>query len=367
MARNTQQLMQIMKDNFFAVNPVTGVALGFNEGQFPYLLNVPVANIISDSETTYDERVDKTFMNNVETLEEAILVGGIVGLEPLTNNASVGSVTFYGANGTIIPLGQQVSASFTGIVYNVIEEGRQCGDSVSGEATVLVACSQVGEVGNIGAGGIDTVSLTDITSVTNRSSITNGFTTEPLESYKERYYNRIQFPVAENNNTYYSEKVVDNIETIGYSRVLPANGTTIPNGSFEVVITNVDNKKVALDIKNQAQFLIDSLTLIGEQGTVIVADEVPINITSELVINSGTSLSLLEENISSNIENFLKSIFPNRLSFSIVEIADVIKDIDGVDGFNTFTVNGISNNNTAIYLLNTDTPVLGTLTFTQAP
>lgn len=297
--------------------------------------------------------------------------------------------------------------------------------TITESGTISIQAVDAGADGNVPANSIVVipVSITGIASVTNPNALTGGYDAETKESIIERYLEDIQQPIT-SNNIYHYKKWAKEVTGVGDAKIKPLwNG----DNTVKVVLINSDNEVADNALVNSVQRYIDPFgyevtngTLTGyvqtysagnvAQGTVIYtnydlktvlatadanewsyvsntkngwgcgygeanigayvtctsADAKNINISVEVTLKDGATLSEVEDAIEQQIESYFKSTVFVDSYISYAKIGACILQADGVLDYDNLTVNSGTNN---IALVDTNASVeiavLNTLTVTE--
>lgn len=268
---------------------------------------------------------------------------------------SVGTVTFNGTNGTVVPTGTEVYTSDA--VYFITTAS---GTITSGTATVSAESKVGGSNGNVSIGAIKfmTGNLTGVTTVTNNVVFDGGTDIESDASLLSRYKDRVSKPATSGNKYHYIEWA-KSVAGIGDAKCFPLwDG----NGTVKVTLLDEDKTAPPTDIVTDVADYIESVQPIGATVTVVAATEVPINVTATLTLAAGKTLSDVSTTIENGIRDYLKSIaYGVDTTVRYSRIANVILDTDGVVDYSGLTINGGTAN---ITIADGSVAVLGTVTLT---
>jgi uncharacterized phage protein gp47/JayE len=267
---------------------------------------------------------------------------------------AVGSVTFSGTNGSIIPSGTEVYTA-DGIYFVTTADGT----IASGVVTVAAEAKVGGANGNVQIGSIKfmTGNLTGVTTVTNNVTFDGGADIESDASLLSRYKDRVSKPATSGNKYHYIEWA-KSVAGIGDAKCFPLwDG----NGTVKVTLLDEDKSAPPSDIVTDVADYIESVRPIGATVTVVAATEVPINITATLTLDSGVVVSDVSTIIQDGIKDYLKSIAYVDAVVRYSRIANVILDTEGVVDYSGLSINGGTAN---ITINDGDVAVIGTVTLT---
>ncbi|WP_054955055.1 baseplate J/gp47 family protein [Paenibacillus dakarensis] len=279
---------------------------------------------------------------------------------------AIGSVTFSGPDGTVIPAGTVVGTSGeTPVYYVTLAAATIAGGSV----TVAVEAQVGGARGNVGAGAVNTVigDLAGILTVTNASYFEGGVDAESDASLLARYFERARRPATSGNANQYRQWALE-IPGVSDARVYP-----IWAGPGTVKVVLLDDDKTAPDptVVNAAQTYIDptqdgrglGAAPIGAIATVTGAVEIPINITVNVTLAPGATTAEVKAQIETGVRTYLRSLAFADPLVRVTRIANVILDVPPVIDYENLTVNGGGGN---IAIADGEVAVLGEVIVTEA-
>ena len=302
--------------------------------------------------------------------------------------------------------------------------------SISGTGTIAIRAVEAGAEGNVPVNSIVVipVQIAGIATVTNPTALTGGYDKETKESIIERYLEDIRQPIT-SNNIYHYIKWAKEVTGVGNAKIKPLwNGdntvkVVIINSDNEVADTALVNSvqkyidpfgyevtdgtrtgyvQIYNDCSGSVDYVPQGTTVysdyalttvlatagnnefyynsntkvgwgyglgeanIGAYVTVASADAKNINISVEVDLKDGATLSDVEDAIEEKINAYFKSTVFNDSYISYAKIGAYILQADGVLDYDNLTVNGGTNN---IALVDTNASVeiavLNSLTVTE--
>lgn len=265
------------------------------------------------------------------------------GMKRKKSNASLGVITAKG-NGTIS----------TGDLFET-ESGTQF------KATETIVINDTGNVkieavipglkGNVGANTITLIPITiqGITEITNTTPTIDGYDQETDESLVERYLIEIQKPPTSGNIYHYmqwSREVVG----VGDSKIFPLwDG----NNTVQIVIIDEEKLPATTELIERVQNYIDpkgennstwgagnGAAPIGAYCSVVSATPKNTNVTSTLVLESGYTIEQVQPWVEEAMRKYLKEIAFLRDSVSYAILASKILNVEGINDWTSFTLNG---------------------------
>lgn len=302
--------------------------------------------------------------------------------------------------------------------------------SISGTGTIAIQAVDAGADGNVPVNSIVVipVSIAGIASVTNPNALTGGYDAETKESIIERYLEDLRQPIT-SNNIYHYIKWAKEVTGVGNAKIKPlwngdntvkvvlintdnevansalvnsvqkyidpfgyevTNGTAtgyvqiyndcsgsvdyVPQGT--TIYSNYDLQTVIATADTNEYYYVSNTkhgwgcgygeANIGAYVSVVSADAKNINISVEVDLKDGATLSAVEDAIEEEIEKYFKSTVFVDSYISYAKIGAYILKADGVLDYDNLTVNSGTNN---IPLVDTNASVeiavLNTLTVTE--
>jgi len=302
--------------------------------------------------------------------------------------------------------------------------------SISGTGTIAIQAVDAGADGNVPVNSIVVipVSIAGIASVTNPNALTGGYDAETKESIIERYLEDLRQPIT-SNNIYHYVKWAKEVTGVGNAKIKPlwngdntvkvvlintdnevansalvnsvqkyidpfgyevTNGTTtgyvqiyndcsgsvdyVPQGT--TIYSNYDLQTVIATADANEYYYVSNTkhgwgcgygeANIGAYVSVVSADAKNINVSVEVDLKDGATLSVVEDAIEEEIEKYFKSTVFVDSYISYAKIGACILKADGVLDYDNLTVNGATNN---IALVDSNASVeiavLNTLTVTE--
>lgn len=284
-----------------------------------------------------------------------------VGLNPPRKLAtkSVGQVTFTGPENTVIPEGTQMSTGgerpilFVTTAAGTIDSG--------GSVTVTAESAEGGANTNVAAGTIRIVlgDLAGIVAVTNETYFEGGTDTETDESVLQRYYEHVRRPATSGNAGHYRQWALS-VPGISDAKVYPIwDGP----GTVKVVLLDDDKRSPSSIVVDNVRDYIEKQRPVGADVTVEGAVEVPINVSVNVTLASGSSVAEVRSMIENGVREYLQSLAFTDPLVRYTRIMAVILDIPPIVDFTDLLVNGVDNTN--IEIADGSVAVLGAVTVTE--
>jgi uncharacterized phage protein gp47/JayE len=265
-----------------------------------------------------------------------------IGLTRKPSVKAIGKVTFIGTDGTVIPIGTKVSTDETKPKYFLTTIEGTIGATVSGEIKVDAVAEVAGADGNVAANKITLVAsdLSGVTSVNNGLAFDGGTNTETDTSLLDRYFERVQKPSTSGNANHYVQWAKD-VAGVGDAKVYPLwNG----NGTVKVVI--IDEQKTAPPaaiVTDVTNYIADRRP-VGASVTVEGATEVLIDVSADITLEPGYTMTDAQAEIESALTTYLAGLAFNDPTVRYTQIGNIIIDAKSVLDYASLTVNAGTTN-----------------------
>lgn len=266
---------------------------------------------------------------------------------------ATGQVTATGSDGAPISLGTSF-ATANGTVFKTIAAATISGTS----AVINVEADIAGSKGNVSAGLITQipVSISGVSSVTNVNPTTGGVDIETEAALKARLLEKVRNPSTSGNAAHYKEWALS-VQGVGDCKVFELHAGA---GTVKVVLLDENKRAPSASVVTNVINYIQTVRPIGVAVTVVGATEIPINVSVDVSISSGT-ISDAQSAIENGIQDYLKTIAFKDNTMRYTKIANVIIDTPNVIDYTTLTVNGGTGN---VTIADGSVAVLGTVTVT---
>lgn len=239
---------------------------------------------------------------------------------------------------------------------------------IAESGSVNITAITAGTSGNVVAGAITKIpkTLQGITSCTNEDETTGGYEEETDEALLERYLEAVQKPATSGNKYHYIQWAKE-ISGVGDAKVFPLwNG----DNTVKVVIINDEKQPADSELVADVQDYIDPDSSgtgegeapIGAYCTVVSATALNIDVSVTVTLVDGYDIATVTENITDNIDNYLKSVAFEQNYVSYGKIANAINDSEGVLDYSNLLVNSGTAN---ISVEDTEVGVTGVVTVVQ--
>lgn len=281
---------------------------------------------------------------------------GIFGLVRSAGSKATATVTFSGANGTIIPAGTWVVAA-SGERYQTLSAV-----TISeGSATVTVEAEEIGSSYNVGAASISRMqsTLSGVTAVTNAAPAAGGSDAESDRAFYTRLHTMLSEPVASGNVNNYKQWARE-CSGVGYAAVLPLwDG----NGTVKVVLAGEDKLPVGEPIRAAVAAHIEKERPIGAQVTVVSAVALEISVAATVTLEAG----ITESSVQLDLEAALQQLFDSLTvgageSIRYNRVLALLLSLPGVVDCATLTLNGGKTN---VILTTEQVPKLNSVKITK--
>lgn len=327
------------------------------QGSVSWDLLSPAAIELEKMYIALDNILQFGFVNENQPGEYLDLRCAEQGLTRKPTEKATGTVTFYGDDGTLIPLGTEIYTDEEIPIYFVTTEE---GAITNGSLTVATEAKEGGVKGNVAIGKITLVTgnITGVASVTNEVDFEGGVDEETDVSLMNRYFERVQYPATSGNASHYRQWALE-VAGISDCKIYPVwNG----NGTVKVVLLSDDKKAPSQTIVDNVIAHIENVRPIGATVTIAGATEIPINVSATLVLAEGKTLADAQTEIETGIIEYLKTLAFNDPIVRYTRIANVILDAHSVLDYSNLTVNSNTEN---IQINDGSVAVLGTVSLTE--
>lgn len=322
------------------------------EGSIIYNAIAPAALEIARLYSNMDMFLECVFANNNMPSEYLDLRSNEFGITRKLATYCIKKAVFYGQDNILIDI--PIGSRFTIEGFNFIVNER------IGLGTYKIKCESPGTEPNYISGGLIPISyLNGLSKAITTDVIEYGEDIESNESLLNRLHIKVTTPSTSGNIHHYKSWTME-VPGVSDCVVKPLwNG----NGTVKVVVIDSNKKSPNKTILDNVTLNIQEKRPIGASVTVIGVTEVPINVNTNLVIESSKTLEEVKANIENNISGYLKSIAFKEHIVRYTRIANCILDCEGVVDYSDLTVNtGISN----ITLTDEQVGILGSVVATSA-
>jgi uncharacterized phage protein gp47/JayE len=329
------------------------------EGSFIFDALSPVSEELYSSKIQLDEVLKRVFAQTAcdngysEELEKRVAEFGIT---RKSGTKATGQIIFVGSEGTIIPEGTLVQSGETLLFHTVSET-----TIINGVASATIEAEEIGAIYNLPANTITEmpIQVTGITSLNNTNIISGGTDQESDIDLLNRYLLRAKVPATSGNISHYRLWATE-IDGVGDAIVIPTwNGP----GTVKVVVLDSNDMAPSQTILDAVRNHIDEERPIGATVTVIGAIEVPLNITANLTLTSGTDINTVKALIENSTKEYLSSLAFRDPIVRYTRIANLLLDISAVIDYSNLTVN---NGTANISIAQGSVAVLGTVNVSAA-
>ncbi|OKP91336.1 baseplate J/gp47 family protein [Paenibacillus sp. P32E] len=334
-----------------------------SEGSFIWDAQEPVAFALAEAAVWAREILRRGFASTAASTdpayrsEELTLRAAEHGVTRRAAVAAEGQVTFTGTPGKVIPAGTIVATPADEVSSESSIEYETTADitiPTGGTGTAPIRALVPGTAGIVPTGVIEIMStpISGVTAVTNQAAITGGVDVESDASLLERYYLRVRNPGTSGNKAHYLLWASE-VPGVGAVQVKPLwQGA----GTVGIYLLDTDKRAANASIVNAVQKYIDPTQDGQGEGaapggpivTVMPALEVPINISVQLTLASGTTLSAVKSLIENGVAAYLKQLAFVDPLVRYTRISAVLLDIPPIIDFTNLTVNGLSDTNIQI-------------------
>lgn len=239
-----------------------------------------------------------------------------------------------------IPAGTEVSTRQTetesAITFKTNEVLTIPAGSTTG--TVSATCTQIGEVGNVGANTLIILNepIPYVKSVTNPQAASGGIDAESLDSLKARAPTEIKIQDRAVADEDHATLAMRASEGVGRAWTLPLYDPAQPGQEIEghttVVIIPAGGGTASSELLNTVKSYLEKRRLTASRLHVISADLVEIAVQATVAKESGYTDAEVQQNVINALDAFLdEESWQAGRSVYVYEVASVIEQAAGVD------------------------------------
>lgn len=316
-----------------------------SENSFIHDSVAPVAIELANAYIAIESVDRKRDIENLQDEELDIYIGQRTALYRKEEVSATGVVRFTGAPGSIIRVGNIVSAGE--ILYYSLED-KAIG--ASGYIDVYVECEKPGAIGNVPPGAVNNipVSISGISGVTNQEYMTGGYDLESDDELRNRYYERVRMPITSGNKHHYRSWAKE-ITGVGNVKVYPL---WAGNNTVKVMIIDSNNRPASAELVEEVQEYIDprstglgeGMAPIGARCTVVSANAKEINVSANITRHANYGLVDIADRAKVKIDEYLRGTAFKSDLISHAKVGALLLEVDGILDYTDLTLNGLPAN-----------------------
>lgn len=307
--------------------------VGKRQGDIAYDLSDPAAQELAQAYIALDQTLSYAFLNEDMPSDLLTQSAADLGVERKPSVRAVGSVTFTGPVGQLVPQGSQVRTD-EGVYFTTLADVTLTNGTAQAQVTAVLG----GTSGNVLAGDIDTIvgDLTGVVSVTNLADFNGGVNEESDEALLQRTYDKVRKP-ATSGNGYHYEQWAKEVSGVGDAKAYPVwNGS----GTVKVVLLSDDKRTPAPSIIADAVAHISRERPIGANVTVVGVSELPINVSATLTLASGSTLAEAKADFEVALTEYLDTLAFADTLVRYTQIAALLLGVPRIIDYANLKVNG---------------------------
>lgn len=260
-----------------------------------------------------------------------------------------GAVTFIGVAGTVVPAGTRVATPADAMTSTPSIEYETTAEAVllagPGGVEVPVTAVEAGIGGNVPAGTISILvdAVPGVTGVGNAAAVVGGMEAESDEALLARYLVKVREPGTSGNKADYVQWA---LEVPGVSGVQVEPLWDGP-GTVRVFLVDADKRAPEQAIVDAVQDYVapaagmgEGRAPIGADVSVVPAVEVPIDVSVQLTLASGSTVEEVRETFEAGVTAYLKQLAFADPLVRYTRIASILLDISRIIDYANLTVNG---------------------------
>lgn len=218
-------------------------------------------------------------------------------------------------------------------------------------------CEQLGSIGNTYTGQLESIDNVNGVTATLTDIITPGEDEETDDNLRARFYSQIQAPSTSGNADNYKKWALE-VPGVGDAKVFPLwNG----NGTVKVIVVD-ENMDIDTALPTKAFNYIETVRPIGSEVTVESPAEKVINVSASVILDGSKTIDEVKAAFNSALSSYLKENVFKAYSISYARIGSLLLSTEGIADYSNLLVNDETAN---ISLLDTEMPILGTVTLTE--
>jgi uncharacterized phage protein gp47/JayE len=219
-------------------------------------------------------------------------------------------------------------------------------------------CEQAGNIGNTYSGALENIDNINGITATLTDIITSGEDEESDDNLRARFYMQVQSASTSGNVYDYRNWALD-VPGCGDAKVFP-----LWNGAGTVKVLVVDeNLEVDEDLPTTVYDYIETVRPIGATVTVASPASLTINVTANVTLDGTQWLADVQAAFTESLTAYLQETVFEIYNVSYAKIGSILLSTKGVKDYNTLLIN---NNTANITIDNTEMPICGTVTLTEA-
>jgi uncharacterized phage protein gp47/JayE len=218
-------------------------------------------------------------------------------------------------------------------------------------------CEQPGIIGNTYSGTLEALDDVGDATATLTDIIEPGKEVETDDALRARFYLQIQAPSTSGNVANYKKWALE-VTGCGDAKIFP-----LWNGAGTVKVLVVDeNMAIDANLPETVSAHIEAVRPIGATVTVNSPTSKLINIAANVKLDGSKTMTDVQTLFTAAVTAYLKGLVFEDYSASYAKIGSLLLATDGVQDYNTLTINGGTAN---ITINNTEMPLAGTITLTE--
>lgn len=316
-----------------------------------------LAPFATEAETIYkelDNVLNAGFVSDEQPRDYLIKRAAEVGLTLLPPEKAEGELTITADDGDVIPAGTRFYAEEDDPIYFVtLEDAEIVGET----ATVKAEAEMPGAEGNVSAGEIRFVDgdFTGVSDVINNDSFEGGTDEESTEALLRRYYTRVREPSLSGNVSHYKQWAT---ETAGVSAAL-VEPVWDGAGTVRVLLVSDEMRAPDPQIVDNARENIEKNKPIFGELTVEPVTELEIDVTADVVLREGATISDAEEDLVDKLTDYFADLVNDAEdTVRYARVVNILFTMNDVIDYQSITINGGTDN---ISYPITEVPVVGSV------
>lgn len=204
-----------------------------------------------------------------------------------------------------------------------------------------LTCETAGTVGNTMIEDLLPITpISGLKSIEFTKIVEEGTDEEDTEDLRKRYLAYLQKPASSGNvNDYWNWAM--SVDGVGAAKVFPLKHG---NGTVEVCIANSEMKAAGDQLCNEVLDYIETERPVGATVTVVSAEEKTINVTAQVILNSGYSLADASSELTNALDAFYQESAFDATYVSYAKVGNILIDLNAISDYADLKINGSAAN-----------------------
>lgn len=214
----------------------------------------------------------------------------------------------------------------------------------------IVTCETAGVIGNQYSGDMSPVSAVTGIQAVLEGVVTPGTEEEEDEALRERFYQKVRYPVTSGNAYYYRDRAMS-VAGVGSAKVFPLDAGP---GTVSVYIVN-ENCKVDEALETVVSEYINEQKPIGASVSVFSPTQISVNVSADVTIDGSAAEGDIAAEFKDALAEYLARLVKENYSLpvtevtkpyrvSLAQVGNLLLNVSGVTDYENLVMNGTSGN-----------------------